>query len=147
MPSSEEISKELKQEAGKTEEAVKKEETAKKEEPVKTGETAKTEPASRRKAEKAADIPAADPAEDSRSALYWARKNFYSGKTGKMPSTDELFYGAEPIDTPPLSGNKAAAPAKDKKGGKKGGDSDSGSDDGGSSDGGNDIDVMDLNDL
>lgn len=58
-----------------------------------------------------------------------------------MPSKDELFYGAEPIDTPPLSGDKAAA--KDKKNGKKGG-SDGGS--GGGDNGGN-IDVMDLNDL
>ncbi|MEE3481096.1 MAG: hypothetical protein VZQ80_03795 [Lachnospiraceae bacterium] len=130
MPTSEEISKEMKQEELKTE-----------------GEAAKADAVSGQKTENApADIPVADPAEDSRSALYWARKNFYNGKTGKMPSTDELFYGAEPIATPPLSASKTAGTVKDKKGGKKGDGPDSGSGDG-SSDGGNNIDVMDLNDL
>ena len=81
--------------------------------------------------------------EEEKSRLDWARQIFFNGKTGTMPSDDELFYGAGPLEEKPGSGLSESA--KGKKGGKKGG-SDSGSG-GDGSDGGSSIDVMDLNDL
>lgn len=100
----------------------------------------KTAPEEAPSADPAAEAQAARQKEEEKSKLYWARKNFYNGKTGALPSSGELLFGEKPLPVKEESSSSDGTKGKKDKNQK-------GPDSGDSGEGGSSIDVIDLNDL